>query len=157
MLLAEIKIRDLNDVAQSQSTNLAAVAVSEDDPRPSYVQVADDLRSAIEKGEYQPGQRLPSGRTLAETYRVALNTAQRAVDLLKAEGVLVSYPPRGVFVRSPQGDNEPVGRSRDYVEIKHQIDELRSAFRDQMSVVEQRLSSLEQAVVGGHPEQQRDA
>jgi DNA-binding GntR family transcriptional regulator len=123
------------------------VTVSEDDPRPSYVQVADDLRRAIERGEYQPGQRLPSGRAIASQYKVALNTAQRAVDLLKAEGVLISYPPRGVFVRSPSEEPERQPRhSPEYVEITRQINELRSALHDQMSMVDRRLSSLEQAI-----------
>jgi GntR family transcriptional regulator len=121
--------------------------VSQDDPRPSYVQVADDLRRAVERGEYQPGQRLPSGRALASQYKVALNTAQRAVDLLKTEGILISYPPRGVFVRSSneEPDRQP-GHSLEYIEITRQINELRSAFRDQMNTVDQRLSSLEQAI-----------
>jgi len=133
------------------------VVVSPDDPRPSYKQVADDLRRAIEQGGYQPGQRLPSGRTLAETYGVALNTAQRAVDLLKAEGVLVSYPPRGIFVQSLETDAGSAGRSSEYVEIKHQIDDLRSAFRDQMDMIGQRLSALERAVAGDRPTPGQDA
>ena len=123
------------------------MTVSEDDPRPSYVQVADDLRRAVERGEYQPGQRLPSGRALASQYKVALNTAQRAVDLLKAEDVLISYPPRGVFVRQPgeESERQPT-HSPEYIEITRQIYELRSAFRDEMNTVDQRLSSLEQAI-----------
>jgi DNA-binding GntR family transcriptional regulator len=134
------------------------VTVSEDDPRPSYVQVADDLRRAVERGEYQPGQRLPSGRALAMQYEVALNTAQRAVDLLKAEGILVSYPPRGVFVSSPSEESERQQRhSPEYIEITHQIIELRSAFRDQMNIVDQRLSSLEQAIDDLSGARERDA
>jgi len=119
--------------------------------------VADDLRRAIEQGEYQPGQRLPSGRTLAETYAVALNTAQRAVDLLKVEGVLVSYPPRGIFVQSPETGGGHPDRSPEYVEIKHQIDELRSAFRDQMDVIGQRLTVLERAVAADRPTPGQDS
>jgi GntR family transcriptional regulator len=123
------------------------VTVSEGDPRPSYVQVADDLRRSIEQGVYRLGQRLPSGRALARQYGVALNTAQRAVDLLKAEGVLVSHPPRGVFVESPDTEREQqTGRSPEYVDIMSQIDDLRTAFRDQMSSVDKRLASLEQAI-----------
>jgi GntR family transcriptional regulator len=134
------------------------VTVSEDDPRPSYVQVADDLRRAIERGEYQPGQRLPSGRALARRYEVALNTAQRAVDLLKAEGILISYPPRGVFVRSLSDEPERQPRhSPEYIEITRQIDELRSAFRDQMNMVDQRLSSLERAIDNLSGASERDA
>jgi GntR family transcriptional regulator len=134
------------------------VTVSQDDPRPSYVQVADDLRRAVERGEYRPGQRLPSGRALARQYNVALNTAQRAVDVLKDEGVLISYPPRGVFVRSPgEEPHQEPGHSPEYNEITRQIDELRSAFQEQMHIVDQRLSSLEQAIGGSSGVRERDS
>src|SRR5690606_4272733 len=96
----------------------SAMKVSQDDPRPPYVQVADDLRRAIEQGEYQVGQRLPAGRKLAKQYQVGLNTAQRAVELLKSDGLVVSYPARGVFVRSRERGAKPEGESSaEFVEI----------------------------------------
>ena len=42
-------------------------------------QVAAALRAAIESGEYQPGDRLPSERVLASDHGVARNTAREAV------------------------------------------------------------------------------
>ena len=117
--------------------------VSQDDPRPPYVQVADDLRRAIEEGEYQVGQRLPAGRTLAKQYQVGLNTAQRAVELLKSDGLVVSYPARGVFVSSRETAPKPEGKaSPEFVEIMRQIDHLKAGLRD----VEQRLGPLEEAI-----------
>jgi DNA-binding GntR family transcriptional regulator len=123
--------------------------VSQDDPRPPYVQVADDLRRAIEEGEYQVGQRLPAGRTLAKQYQVGLNTAQRAVDLLKSDGLVVSYPARGVFVSSreaqPRTDGQP---SAEFVEIMRQIDHLKAGLRD----VQRRLGPLEDAILDSQQE-----
>jgi GntR family transcriptional regulator len=117
--------------------------VSQDDPRPPYVQVADDLRRAIEEGEYQVGQRLPAGRTLAKQYEVGLNTAQRAVDVLKSDGLVVSYPARGVFVSSREVRPRTEGQhSTEFVEIMRQIDHLKAGLRD----VQQRLGPLEEAM-----------
>lgn len=79
--------------------------MKKNDPRPPYVQVAEDLRIAIESGQFQPGARLPSGRDMAKQYGVALMTLQRALNTLIAEGLIVSYQGRGVWVRSPEHEN----------------------------------------------------
>lgn len=73
------------------------------DPRPPYLQVADGLRASIEAGELAPGVKLPSGRDLANQWGVALMTLQKAVDLLREEGLVYSQQGRGVFVSSPDG------------------------------------------------------
>jgi DNA-binding GntR family transcriptional regulator len=115
------------------------VSLSKDDPRPPYVQVSDDLRGQIDGGRLKPGQRLPSGRELAKAYGVALQTIQRAVDTLKAEGILVSYPPRGVFVRTDEEQTSK--RSPEYVEIMRHLDGLESAIAE----IDERLTKLERA------------
>lgn len=74
------------------------------DPRPPYVQVADELRAAITSGRYAPGERLPSNRDLARQYGVALMTMQRALGALADEGHVALYKSRGTFVGSPDAD-----------------------------------------------------
>jgi len=76
--------------------------VNEADPRPPYSQVADALRQAIHSGELTPGTRLPSGRELAQRFGVALMTAQKAIDVLRAENLVRSHRGRGVFVTDGQ-------------------------------------------------------
>jgi DNA-binding GntR family transcriptional regulator len=115
------------------------VSLSKDDPRPPYIQVSDDLREQIDGGRLKPGQRLPSGRELAKAYGVALQTVQRAVDTLKLEGLLVSYPPRGVFVRTEELHAHQ--RSPEYVEIMRHLEGLESA----IAQVDERLTKLERA------------
>jgi GntR family transcriptional regulator len=137
---ASVSQADLERVA---STKISTMKVSQDDPRPPYLQVADDLRRAIEEGEYQVGQRLPAGRTLAKQYQVGLNTAQRAVELLKSDGLVVSYPARGVFVSSREPAPKQEGESSpEFVEIMRQIDLLKAGLRD----VQERLGPLEEAI-----------
>src|SRR2546425_54014 len=67
--------------------------------RPIYKQIADQLRSAIESGEYPPGEALPSEAALSGTFAVTRMTVRQALDVLKAEGLVRSEHGRGVFVR----------------------------------------------------------
>lgn len=62
-------------------------------------QIAADLREAIRSGEYRPGHQLPSGNTLAQRYGVARPTVQKAIDQLRAEGLVVGRSGAGWFVR----------------------------------------------------------
>ena len=76
-------------------------AVNPNDPRPPYVQIADDLRRAITSGELKPRDRLESGRDLAKRYGVAPMTVNSAISALRDEGLLTSWQGRGVFVADP--------------------------------------------------------
>jgi DNA-binding GntR family transcriptional regulator len=61
-----------------------------------YQQVAAQLREQIASGALGP--RLPSAMDLAEQMGVAPNTVQRAVKVLREEGLVYSVPGRGTFV-----------------------------------------------------------
>lgn len=71
------------------------------EPRP-FRRIAADLREAIRNGEYLPGHQLPSGSTLVERYKVARQTVQSAVDLLRAEGLVIGRQGAGWFVAPPR-------------------------------------------------------
>ena len=79
------------------------------DPRPAYLQVADELRDSIDSGGLKPGERLPSGRDLARRYGVAPMTVSHALDVLRGEGLVEAYQGRGVFVTDHRAAE---GRSR---------------------------------------------
>lgn len=70
-----------------------------DDPRPPYRQVANALRAAILTRKLAPGDKLPSGNELAQRYGVARMTVQQAMRLLRDEGLIVSRPGSGSYVR----------------------------------------------------------
>lgn len=61
--------------------------------------IAQDLREAIARGDYQPGDKLPSERTLANEHHSARNTAREAISQLRREGLVTAKHGRGVFVR----------------------------------------------------------
>lgn len=60
--------------------------------------LADALRAEIKNGTYAPGARMPSYRQLRDAHHVAQNTAQAAVRLLAAEGLVDIRPARGAYV-----------------------------------------------------------
>ncbi len=67
-------------------------------PRPPYLVVADALRQRIDRGEWLPGEALPSVTELAEAYGVASSTAGRAIRVLVGEGKLATVKGWGTFV-----------------------------------------------------------
>jgi GntR family transcriptional regulator len=73
--------------------------VSRASGRPAYLQIADALREQLRSGEYPPGAQLPSERELMDRWGVSSRTVRVALDQLRAEGLVVSYQGRGVFVR----------------------------------------------------------
>jgi len=96
--------------------------VEANDPRMPSVQIADDLRSQIDSGELAPGTKLPSGRSLASQYGVALMTAQAALQRLRDERRVYSTA-RGYFVGEP--DESPSLAER-LQEVEAEVRELRS-------------------------------
>lgn len=79
---------------------------------PAYQQVADELRRKIKTGVYQPGANLPSTPVLMGDYDVSTNTVQKALRILKAEGLVASHKGRSVFVREA---SRKISRSADYI------------------------------------------
>ena len=72
------------------------MTVDHDAPTPLYVQVADVLRDQINKGTLSG--RVPSVATIAQEYEVAKGTAERALAILREEGLIRSVMGRGHFV-----------------------------------------------------------
>src|ERR687884_359987 len=67
-------------------------------------QIAAELRERIRRGDWQPGERLPSIPAMADMFGVAKQTVQRTVDQLRVEGVLVpGGRGRGHVTRTPGG------------------------------------------------------
>ncbi|GGU97076.1 GntR family transcriptional regulator [Actinomadura cremea] len=68
--------------------------------RPVFKQIADHLRTAIEKRLFSPGEKLPSESELIAHYEVARMTVRNALQILQSEGLTVAEHGKGVFVRS---------------------------------------------------------
>jgi DNA-binding GntR family transcriptional regulator len=68
-------------------------------PQPPSVQVAGILRARIHSGEIAPGQQLPPIVALSAEFGVTSNTVQKALRILKEDGLVTSVPGYGTFVR----------------------------------------------------------
>lgn len=73
-------------------------------PVPLHHQVYLDLRSSLDSGEHNIGERLPPERDLARLYGCSLITVRRALDELAREGRLQRRQGKGTFVLAPRLD-----------------------------------------------------
>jgi GntR family transcriptional regulator len=65
---------------------------------PAYREIADQIRADIEERRLIEGDRLPTVRDLALRYGVPTGTVAKAVDVLRADGVLIARHGRGLYV-----------------------------------------------------------
>jgi len=75
-------------------------------------QIAASLRGRIRAGEWAAGERLPSIPALAGEYSVAKQTVQRTIDQLRIEGLLITRPGSGTFVRGTRRRLNRLSRGR---------------------------------------------
>jgi GntR family transcriptional regulator len=66
----------------------------------AYQEIATAIRADIEARHLVEGDRLPTVREMAERYGVPTGTVAKAVDMLRADGVIVAKHGRGLYVRA---------------------------------------------------------
>jgi DNA-binding GntR family transcriptional regulator len=92
--------------------------------RPAYQQVAEDLRRRIASGEFPVGSAIPSTSKLASAHAVSITVVRAAVTQLRADGLLIGQPGKGVFVRAtPEAIAE---RTATVDDLAKQVGELRA-------------------------------
>jgi DNA-binding GntR family transcriptional regulator len=100
--------------------------------KPRYALIADDIRAKIRRGDYAPGDQLPTKAQLMEQWSAALNTVARAITELQQEGLVQTIHGVGSFVQAP----EPVPEDAD------EITQLRARV-EQLEVMCSRVEQLE--------------
>ena len=65
---------------------------------PLYLQLANFIRDAIERGEYEHDTQIPTESELIQKYQVSRITVRKALDELTEEGLLVRKQGKGTFV-----------------------------------------------------------
>lgn len=68
-------------------------------PQYDYERVAGDLREQIRAGRLKSGDKLPSRVQLCEIYDVSRMVVDRAMFILKSEGLTETLPGVGVYVK----------------------------------------------------------
>ena len=84
--------------AYIQKEGVVDVVLSNTAGVPIYVQIEDQIKAAILRGELSEGEALPSIRALARDLRVSVITTTRAYAELVADGLVANVPGKGYFV-----------------------------------------------------------
>jgi DNA-binding GntR family transcriptional regulator len=66
---------------------------------PKYAQVVNEIKRRIERGDYSPGELLPSEHQLVESFGVSRPTIVKALTALRQDGWVTTEQGRGSFVR----------------------------------------------------------
>jgi DNA-binding GntR family transcriptional regulator len=67
---------------------------------PKFLQIANHIRDEILRGEREPGDEVPSERAIADEWGVSRPTATRALQALRAQGLVESRQGSGSYVSS---------------------------------------------------------
>jgi len=78
--------------------------------KPLYLQIIDEFKCAMARGEILPGDRIPSIREMAEQIKVNPNTVQRAYQEMERMQLTETFRGQGVYVRN---DPDLLNRIRD--------------------------------------------
>ena len=84
-------------------------------PIPLWFQIADRLRGAIGKGEFRPGDVLPSENRINDIFRVSRATSRASLDRLEQEGLIRRRSGVGSVVVAPRID-QPVNEMAGFAE-----------------------------------------
>ena len=88
---------------------MALFEIDESSGLPVWVQLRNRFVYLIKTGHYQPGDQLPSVRTLAAEAAINYNTVSKVYVNLESDGYVESVRGRGVFVRDIGGRHRDRG------------------------------------------------
>jgi len=69
-------------------------------PKKVSTQIAEQIRTSILAGEFNPGEKLPPERELAEMFGVSRPSVREALNILTSSGLVETYQGGGTLVRS---------------------------------------------------------
>ena len=74
------------------------IKIANDSKKPLFEQIVEQVKQQIITGILEPGEALPSMRSLAKTLRVSVITTKRAYEELEREGYVISTVGKGTFI-----------------------------------------------------------
>ena len=80
----------------------SVISVMPRDWRPRYLQLAEELRGQITRGELAPGTAMPSETELADTHSLSRTSVRNAIRQLREWGLVRAEQGRGTYVRAPR-------------------------------------------------------
>jgi DNA-binding FadR family transcriptional regulator len=136
---------------------MPTMAPSSPDGRKLYQQVAAAVSDAIKRGDFVPGQRIPSERELADLYKVSRPTIREAMIALEVIGVVRSRHGSGIFVvDNPQLDAPTIGLDIGAFELTEarRLFEAEAAALAAVSINDAEIATLERLI--GEMEREND-
>jgi GntR family transcriptional regulator len=64
------------------------ISINENDNRPIYVQIINQIKAQVRSGALQPGDELPSVREAADSLRINMHTVRSAYLKLRDQGII---------------------------------------------------------------------
>ncbi|GAA3891390.1 hypothetical protein GCM10022243_65350 [Saccharothrix violaceirubra] len=113
------------------------------DTRPAYQQIADDLRRHIASDEANIGDKLPSLSELTAKYGRAVMTVQKALDQLRAEGLVVSRQGEGTIITG-----KPEAHAADHVPSPHELRTMFERINNALDDLSRRVAVVESELFG---------
>ncbi len=92
--------------------------------------VVEQIMSAIEQGEYQIGDKLPSERDIAEQMKVSRNSVREALSALQILGVIESRAGAGTYIRSSVKNKVNIDQIVSFVEKSEDLFEIWEARKE---------------------------
>jgi GntR family transcriptional regulator len=114
-------------------------------------QIASVLRGKIRRGDWAAGEQLPSIPAMASMFGVAKQTIQRTVDQLRIEGLLITKPGSGTFVRGTRRRLNRLSRGR-YGTHRGYHSDLAARYRQHLTEVGRAVAPPEVADAFGLPD-----
>ena len=142
-------------------------------PKKVSSQIAEQIRSSILAGEFNPGDKLPPERELAEMFGVSRPSVREALNILAAAGLVESYQGGGTVVKSlietttgpPLSEliKAEQGRALDVIEVRKCMEGWTAYYAAQRALpedlrrLESIVSEMERNLDGFKPSQDLDA
>jgi GntR family transcriptional regulator len=83
------------------------VTINRESRLPLYFQLKQLLEERVERGDWQPGDMLPTEKQLQEQFDLSRTTVRQALRELELDGLVTRYRGRGTFVAKPKVTHSP--------------------------------------------------
>jgi DNA-binding GntR family transcriptional regulator len=102
--------------------------VTDNGKRLRYLEIAEDIRQRIRRGQVGPDGRVGTFGSLEEDYGAAKNTIDKALGVLREEGTVVTFAGKGIFVSGTVPREAPVPER--VAALEKRVDELEAQMMD---------------------------
>ncbi|MBU9713347.1 GntR family transcriptional regulator [Bacillus tamaricis] len=97
------------------------IHLNNEDSRPLYVQVKEQLMRDILNGSLKPGEELPSIRKLAKEAKTSVITVKRAYHDLELEGYIYTRAGKGSFVKQQNEEEQRIQKVKMFTQKAEEL------------------------------------